>query len=146
MQHMRTRFTLPGKSVYASLQDVCVALYLHMYNKKIINIQCVQEKCISSLFAKNLNDFNIHLFGRTVYYSASSSLNVKFDPSASLLLHFWDFIVAPKKLKLGFNNSTAKWILWFKTIPGKKLQTNKWTTNSWELWCLCKRFSNFYIK
>ena len=44
--------------------------------KVIINIQCVQVKCISSLFATNLNDFNIHLFGQTVWYSASPSLNV----------------------------------------------------------------------
>ena len=33
-----------------------------------------------------------------------------------------------------------------KTIPGKTLQTTEWTTNSWEFWCLCKRFTNFYIK
>ena len=25
MQHTRTRFTVPGKSMYANLQDVCVA-------------------------------------------------------------------------------------------------------------------------
>ena len=31
----------------------------------------VQIKCISRLFAKDLNDFNIHLFGKTVYYFAS---------------------------------------------------------------------------
>ena len=29
---------------------------------------------------KNLNDFNIYLFGQTVYYSASLSLNVPCDP------------------------------------------------------------------
>ena len=28
-------------------------------------------KYISRLFAKNLDDFNMHLFGETVYYSVS---------------------------------------------------------------------------
>ena len=65
----------------------------------IIDIQCVQTKCIWRLFAKNLNNFNIELFGQTVYYSVSPSSNVPFNPlesedsspiscSASLLLYF----------------------------------------------------------
>ena len=62
------------------------------------------------------------------------------------IIPFWDFIVTPKKLKLDLNIITAKWILWFKTIPGETLQTTEWTTNSWKFWCLCKRFPNFYIK
>ena len=49
--------------------------------------------------------------------------------SIFFLLHFWDFIVAFKKLKLDFNISTVKWILWFQTIPGRTLQTIEWTTN-----------------
>ena len=68
-------------------------------------MQCAQVKCMSRLFAKNLNDFYIYLFGQTVYCSASMSLNVLLYPGASLLLHF---IVAPKKLKLDFNISAAK--------------------------------------
>ena len=51
--------------------------------KIIIDIQCVQIKYISRLFAKNLNDFNIHLFGQTVYYSVSPSSNAPFDPLGS---------------------------------------------------------------
>ena len=39
-------------------------------------MQYLQVKCISSLFAKNLNDLNVQLFGQTVYCSASPSLNV----------------------------------------------------------------------
>ena len=38
-----------------------------------------QTKCTSRLFAKNLSDFNINLFGQTVYCSVSSSSNVLFD-------------------------------------------------------------------
>ena len=38
------------------------------------------NKSISRLFAENLNDFNIHLFGQTIYYSVSPSLNVPSDP------------------------------------------------------------------
>ena len=34
---------------------------------------------ISRLFTKNSNDFNIHLFGQTVYYSVSPSSNVPFE-------------------------------------------------------------------
>ena len=45
----------------------------------IIDIQFVQIKCIWKLFAKNLNDLNIQLFGKTVYYSVSSSSNLPFD-------------------------------------------------------------------
>ena len=37
------------------------------------------NKMYIKLFAKNLNDFNIHLFGQTVYYSVSPSLTVPFD-------------------------------------------------------------------
>ena len=62
------------------------------------------------------------------------------------MLHSWDFIAAPKKVKLDFNISTAKWILWLKTIPGKTLQTTEWMTSSGEFWHLCKRFPNLYIK
>ena len=40
-------------------------------------------KYISRLFAKNLDDFNMHLFGETVYYSVSPSSNVPFDPLRS---------------------------------------------------------------
>ena len=29
-------------------------------------MQCIQVKCIATLFAKNLNDFNIQLFEQTV--------------------------------------------------------------------------------
>ena len=32
------------------------------------------------MFAKNLNDFDIQLFGQTVHYSLSPSSNVPFDP------------------------------------------------------------------
>ena len=32
----------------------------------MINIQCFQVKCVLRLFAKNLNDFNLSLFGQTV--------------------------------------------------------------------------------
>ena len=115
-------------------------------------MQCVQIKRISRLFAKNLNDINIHLFGQNVYYSVSilllpitlytsPSSNVPFGLFSTLLsLHFWHFIVAPEKLKLDFNISTAKWIL------EKQLQTTESRTNSWEFWYLCKRVSNFYIK
>ena len=53
-------------------------------------------------------------------------------------------MVAPEKVKLDFIISTAKWILWFKTIPGKSLQTTEQTTKIWEFWCLCKSFSNVY--
>ena len=35
---------------------------------------------MSRLFAKNLNDFNIHLTEQTVYYSVSPSSKVPFDP------------------------------------------------------------------
>ena len=66
--------------------------------------------------------------------------------SASFSLHLWHFIIAPKILKLDFNICTTKLILWLKTVAGKTLQTNESTTNSWEFWCLCKRFPNFYIK
>ena len=59
--------------------------------------------------------------------------------SALLLPYFWDFKVTPKILKL-------KWILWFNTVPGKTPQTTDSATNSWEIWCFCKRFPNFYIK
>ena len=65
--------------------------------KMYVKVVCQEFKC-----------FLYNLFGQTVYYSASPSLNVLCDPGASLLLHFWDFIVAPKKLKLDFNISTAK--------------------------------------
>ena len=50
---------------------------------------------LSRLFAKNLNDFDIHLFGQTVYYSVSPSSNALFDPLRSdesphfyVMLHF----------------------------------------------------------
>ena len=46
-------------------------------------MQCVQIKSIRRLFAKNLNDFNIQLFGQVVYYSVSPSSNVPFDPLGS---------------------------------------------------------------
>ena len=49
----------------------------------IIDIQYVQIKGIWRLFVKNLNDFNIQLFGQTVYYSVSPSSNVPFDPLGS---------------------------------------------------------------
>ena len=42
-----------------------LSTYVHQ-KVVIINTQCVQVKCISRLFAENLNDFNIHLFGQTV--------------------------------------------------------------------------------
>ena len=52
-------------------------------------------KYISRLFAKNLDDFNMHLFGETVYYSVNPSSNVPFDPLRSeeppkfnVVLHF----------------------------------------------------------
>ena len=66
----------------------CNVIYLHMYINIYIHIQCVQVKCISRLFAQNLNDFNIHLFVQTVWQSASPSLNVQFDLNGSLLLYF----------------------------------------------------------
>ena len=37
----------------------------------IINIECSQIKFIAIFFAKNLNDFNIYLFGQTLYCSVS---------------------------------------------------------------------------
>ena len=40
-------------------------------------------KCISRWFTGNLNDFNINLFGQTVYHSVSPSSNVPFDPLRS---------------------------------------------------------------
>ena len=46
-------------------------------------MQCVQIKCASRLFAKNLNDFNIPLFRQTVYYFVSPSLSVSSDPFRS---------------------------------------------------------------
>ena len=46
-------------------------------------MHCVQIKTIWRLFAKNLNDFNIQLFGQTIYYSASPFSNVPFDPFGS---------------------------------------------------------------
>ena len=46
-------------------------------------MQYVQIKCIWRLFAKNLNDFNIQLFGQTVYYAVSPSSNMPFDPLGS---------------------------------------------------------------
>ena len=39
------------------------SLSIYVHKKLIINIQCVQAKCKSRLFTKNLNDFNMHLFG-----------------------------------------------------------------------------------
>ena len=42
------------------------------------------------------------------------------------MLHFWHFIIAPKKLKLDFN-----------MFQEKQLPKNESTTNSWEFWCLC---------
>ena len=65
--------------------------------------------------------------------------------SASLSLHFWHFIIATKKIKLDFNISTAKWIIWFKTLLEKTLQTTESTTNSWEFFCF-KAVPNFYIE
>ena len=41
----------------------CTLINLPMYIKIYVHMQCVQVKCISSLFAKNLNEFNIHIFG-----------------------------------------------------------------------------------
>ena len=73
-----------------------------------------------------------------------STLPVRFN--VSLLFRFSCFIVTPKKLKLDFNISTAKQMLWFKNVLGKSLQTTEWTTNSYKFWCLCKRFPKFYIK
>ena len=66
--HTRIRFTMPCKSMYANLPVGCVALYfIYICTlKSNINVHCVQVKCITRLFAKNLNDFNIHLFGQTV--------------------------------------------------------------------------------
>ena len=46
-------------------------------------MQYVQIKHISRLFAKNINDFNIYLFGQTVSYSVTPSSNVSFDPLCS---------------------------------------------------------------
>ena len=69
---MPVRACLPVYKMYV----LHVNLSTLVHYKVIINIQCVQVKCISSLFATNLNDFNTHLFGQTVWYSASPSLNV----------------------------------------------------------------------
>ena len=66
-------------------------LSTYVHQKIIIDIQCVQIKWISRLFAKNLNDFNIHLSGQTVYYSVSPFLNVPFGeepPQFHVVPHF----------------------------------------------------------
>ena len=101
--------------------------YIHY--KVIIYIQCIQVKCISRLFANNLNDFNTHYLGKLY-----STLPVRLWTCSSILVPhfcfiFWGFIVAPKKLKLDFNINAAKWILWVKTIPWTNIQTTEWTTN-----------------
>ena len=62
---MYTWFTMPGNSVYANWQDVCVP-FLSTVSIYVLDVQCVQVKCVSRLFAENLNDFNIHLPGQTV--------------------------------------------------------------------------------
>ena len=66
--------------------------------KIIIEIQCNQVKYMSRLFAKNLNNFNKHSFGQTVYYSVSPSLSVPFDslrdeelPQFQVVPHFLSF-------------------------------------------------------
>ena len=46
----------------------------------IIDTQCVQIKCISRMFDKNLKESIIHLFRQTVYYSVSPSSKVPIDP------------------------------------------------------------------
>ena len=95
--------------------------------------------CTSRLFAKNSNDLNIYLFAQTVCYSISPFPNVSFDPLCSeepyqlhvvthFLLHIWHFIIVPKRLRLDFNISTVKWILWFKAVPGKIQQCASSTT------------------
>ena len=116
-------------------------------------MHCVQVKYISRLLARYLNDFNIHLFGRTcqsVFEHAVRSFAWKRTSSVSssvpFLLHFWDSVVASKKLKLDFNINTAKWIFWFKTVPGKTLHIPESMTNSWEFWYFCNSFPIFYIK
>ena len=41
-------------------------LSTYVHSKVIISIQYVQGKCASRLFAKNLNGYNVHLFGQNV--------------------------------------------------------------------------------
>ena len=74
MYNTHNRFTISGKNVYVSLQDVCFTFqFIYIWALKIIiDIESVQIKCISRLFAKNLNDFNIHSFEQPVYYSVRS--------------------------------------------------------------------------
>ena len=68
IQHRRTRLNRRTQvkacmTIYRMyMLHFNLSTYLHL--KVIIIIQCVQVKCISRQFAKNLNDFNIHLFGK----------------------------------------------------------------------------------
>ena len=65
---------MPGMSVHVNLKNVCNLLHVNLttyvHEKIIINIYFVQNKCTlrssSRLFAKNLNEFNIHLLAQTV--------------------------------------------------------------------------------
>ena len=84
-----------------------------------------------------------------LWKSSSILLMAKNQPSFKYSLtfvSFWDSIVTRKKIKLDFDITPAKWILWFKIIPAKTLQTTEWMTNSLEFWCLSQGFPKFYIK
>ena len=103
--------------------------------KIIIDIQCVRIKYIWTFFAKNLNDFNIQLFGQNVYYYVSPSSNVPFDPLGSekppnFTRYFSYFIIAPKKLKLDFILVQQNESFDLKRFQGKQRQTTESTTNS----------------
>ena len=64
-----------------------------------------------------------------LWKSSSILLMAKNQPSFKYSLtfvSFWDSIVTPKKIKLDFDITPAKWILWFKIIPATTLQTTEW--------------------
>ena len=131
---------MPGKSVYINFRDV----------------SCIFQSW-SRLSAKNLNDFNIHFFGKTVHYSVSLPLNVPFDhmrtkesPQFQVVPHFRyisDISSSHRKNK----NLILTLVQQHESFDsdlfqGKQLSTTETTINSWELWFLCKRFPNFYRK
>ena len=85
--------------------------YLHMNIKNNHWYTLCPSKCIWILFAKNLNDLSIHLFGancivlcqfvfkRTIRFFAWQRTS-PISYSVSLSLHSWYFLVTPEKSKL----------------------------------------------
>ena len=101
------------------------------------------------MFAKKLNHFSIHLFGQTVLYSDSLSLNVPFDPLRSeeppqfhLVPHF-RYISDISQLLLKNQNLILTLI---QNCSRENASNYRVDVNSWELLCFCKGFPNFYKK